>query len=159
MPFKDLREFLSLLEQKGDLLRTKKPVDVKFEISSYIRKTSDERGPALLFENVKNFDMPVVGGLFATRERAFLALETSPQDYVNKFQNALEHLVPPEIGFPRSLQGSDSHRQQRGPDAASDSDLLREGPGAVYHLGVVHQPRSEDRRKKYVDLPVAAQRT
>ena len=29
MPFKDLREFLSLLEQKGDLLRTKKPVDVK----------------------------------------------------------------------------------------------------------------------------------
>ena len=97
MPFKDLREFLSLLEQKGDLLRTKKPVDVKFEISSYIRKTSDERGPALLFENVKNFDMPVVGGLFATRERAFLALETSPQDYVNKFQNALERLVPPRL--------------------------------------------------------------
>jgi len=97
MPFKDLREFLSLLEQKGDLLRTKKPVDVKFEISSYIRKTSDERGPALLFENVKDFDMPVVGGLFATRERAFLALETSPQDYVNKFQNALERLVPPRL--------------------------------------------------------------
>ena len=97
MPFKDLREFLSLLEQKGDLLRTRKSVDVKFEISSYIRKTSDERGPALLFENVKNFTMPVVGGLFATRERAFLALETSPQDYVNKFQDALEHLMPPRL--------------------------------------------------------------
>ena len=41
MPFKDLREFLALLEEKGELLRTKKPVDVKFEISSYIRKTSD----------------------------------------------------------------------------------------------------------------------
>jgi len=97
MPFKDLREFLSLLEEKGDLLRTQKPVEVKFEISSYIRKTSDERGPALLFENVKNFDMPVLGGVFATRERAFLALETSPEDYVNKFQNALEHLVPPRL--------------------------------------------------------------
>ena len=97
MPFKDLREFLSLLEQKGDLLRTRKPVDVKFEISSYIRKTSDERGPALLFENVKNFNMPVAGGVFATRERAFLALETTPQDYVNKFQNALERLMPPKL--------------------------------------------------------------
>src|SRR5882724_2397558 len=97
MPFKDLREFISLLEAKGDLLRTQRPVDVKFEIASYIRKTSDERGPALFFENVKNFNMPVVGGIFATRERAFLALETSPQDYVNKFQNALERLVPPRL--------------------------------------------------------------
>jgi 2,5-furandicarboxylate decarboxylase 1 len=97
MPFKDLREFLSLLEQKGDLLRTRKSVDVKFEISSYIRKTSDERGPALFFENVKNFNMPVAGGVFATRERAFLALETTPQDYVNKFQNALERLLPPKL--------------------------------------------------------------
>jgi 4-hydroxy-3-polyprenylbenzoate decarboxylase len=49
MAFNDLRDFLSLLEQRGELLRTRKPVDVKYEISSYIRKTSDERGPALLF--------------------------------------------------------------------------------------------------------------
>jgi 2,5-furandicarboxylate decarboxylase 1 len=97
MPFKDLREFLALLEEKGELLRTKKPVDVKFEISSYIRKTSDERGPAIFFENVKNFGMPVVGGVFATRERAWLALETSPQDYVDKFQKALERLLPPKL--------------------------------------------------------------
>ncbi|MGH7826636.1 MAG: UbiD family decarboxylase [Candidatus Binatia bacterium] len=97
MPFRDLREFLSFLEKKGELLRTKKPVDIKYEISSYIRKTSDERGPALLFENVKDFNIPVLGGLFATRDRAFLALETSPQDYVNKFQSALERLVPPKL--------------------------------------------------------------
>ena len=97
MPFRDLREFLSFLETKGELLKTGKPVDVKYEISSYIRKTSDMHGPALLFENVKNFNMPVLGGLFATRERAFLALETSPEAYVNKFQSALEHLMPPRL--------------------------------------------------------------
>jgi UbiD family decarboxylase len=97
VPFNDLREFLTFLENKDELLKTKKPVDVKFEISSYIRKTSDQRGPALFFENVKNFNMPVVGGVFATRERAFLALETSSEDYVHKFQNALDHLLPPKL--------------------------------------------------------------
>src|ERR1700752_4482658 len=97
MPFRDLREFLTLLEEKGELLKTKKPVDVKFEISSYIRKTSDQRGPALLFENVKNSTMPVLGGIFATRERAFLALETSPRDYVYNFNHAPERLVAPKL--------------------------------------------------------------
>src|SRR6266480_6573975 len=97
MSFKDLREFLTLLEERGELLKTKKPVDLKFEISSYIRKTSDQQGPALLFEKVNNSAIPVLGGVFATRERAFLALETSPQDYVNKFQNALERLVLPRL--------------------------------------------------------------
>ena len=97
MSFKDLREFLTLLEERGELLKTKKPVDLKFEISSYIRKTSDQQGPALLFEKVNNSAIPVLGGVFATRERAFLALETSPQDYVNKFQNALDRLLPPKL--------------------------------------------------------------
>jgi UbiD family decarboxylase len=94
MPFRDLREFLTLLDSKKDLLRVKKPVDTRFEISAYIRKTSDRRGPAVFFEKVKGHDIPVVGGVFATRERAFLALECGPQNYVNKFQSALEHPIP-----------------------------------------------------------------
>jgi 4-hydroxy-3-polyprenylbenzoate decarboxylase/2,5-furandicarboxylate decarboxylase 1 len=97
MPFSDLREFITFLESRGELLRTNKPVDVKFEISSYIRKTSDQQGPALLFEKVKNFNMPGLGGVFATRERAFLALETSNEGYVHKFQNALDHLLAPKL--------------------------------------------------------------
>jgi 4-hydroxy-3-polyprenylbenzoate decarboxylase/2,5-furandicarboxylate decarboxylase 1 len=97
MPFNDLREFITFLESKGELIRTQKPVDVKYEISAYIRKTSDVQGPALLFDNVKEFAMPVLGGVFATRKRAFLALETSNEDYVNKFQNALDHLVAPKL--------------------------------------------------------------
>ena len=68
MPFNDLREFITFLESERELIRTQKPVDVKYEISAYIRKTSDEQGPALLFDNVKGFDMPVLGGVFATRE-------------------------------------------------------------------------------------------
>ena len=97
MPFNDLREFITFLESEGELIRTQKPVDVKYEISAYIRKTSDVQGPALLFDNVKGFDMPVLGGVFSTRKRAFLALETSNEDYVNKFQHALDHLLVPKV--------------------------------------------------------------
>jgi 4-hydroxy-3-polyprenylbenzoate decarboxylase/2,5-furandicarboxylate decarboxylase 1 len=96
MPFNDLREFVAFLESKGELIRTQKPVDAKFEISAYIRKTSDVQGPALLFDNVKGHTMPVLGGVFATRKRAFLALETSNEEYVYKFQKALDHLVAPK---------------------------------------------------------------
>ena len=97
MPFNDLREFIAYLESEGELIRTQKSVDVKYEISAYIRKTSDVQGPALLFDNVKGFEMPVLGGIFSTRKRAFLALETSNEDYVNKFQHALDHLVAPKL--------------------------------------------------------------
>jgi 4-hydroxy-3-polyprenylbenzoate decarboxylase/2,5-furandicarboxylate decarboxylase 1 len=97
MPFNDLREFIAYLESEGELIRTQKPVDVKYEISAYIRKTSDVQGPALLFDHVKGFEMPVLGGVFSTRKRAFLALETCNEDYVNKFQHALDHLVAPKL--------------------------------------------------------------
>lgn len=95
MAFKDLREFIALLEYKKELLRVKKPVDTKYEIAAYIRKTSDVKGPALLFEKVKNFDIPVIGGLFATRKRALLAMGVNDGQYLDKFLWALDHLVVP----------------------------------------------------------------
>ncbi len=97
MPFEDLRQFLALLEQKKELVRLSKPVDVRFEIAAYIRKTSDRQGPAILFDNIKGFNIPVLGGVFATRERALLALECDTHTCMDRFQSALEHLVPPRI--------------------------------------------------------------
>jgi 2,5-furandicarboxylate decarboxylase 1 len=95
MPFRDLREFIAHLEDQKELRRIRKPVDTKYEIAAYIRKTSDIKGPALLFENVNESKVPVLGGVFATRKRALLALEMSEKQYGEKFHQALEHLVPP----------------------------------------------------------------
>jgi len=83
------------LEDQKELRRIRKPVDTKYEIAAYIRKTSDIKGPALLFENVNESKIPVLGGVFATRKRGLLALETSEKEYGEKFHQALEHLVPP----------------------------------------------------------------
>jgi len=95
MPVRDLREFIAHLEDEKELRRIRKPVDTKYEIAAYIRKTSDIKGPALLFENVNQSKVPVLGGVFATRKRALLALETSEKQYGEKFHQALEHLIPP----------------------------------------------------------------
>ena len=95
MPFKDLREFIAYLEDRKELRRIRKPVDTKYEIAAYIRKTSDIKGPALLFENVNGSKIPVLGGAFATRKRGLLALEASEKEYAEKFHHALEHLMPP----------------------------------------------------------------
>ncbi|MGZ8436728.1 MAG: hypothetical protein ACXW6T_21870 [Candidatus Binatia bacterium] len=66
--FDDLRDFLAHLEDLGQLKLVKDEVSVKHEIAAGMRKTSDIEGPALLFENVKNYpDWRVLGGLFATR--------------------------------------------------------------------------------------------
>ena len=95
MPFRDLRQFIAHLEEQKELRRIRKPVDIKYEIAAYIRKTSDIKGPALLFENVNDSKVPVLGGVFATRKRALLALETSEKECAEKFHYALEHLIPP----------------------------------------------------------------
>ena len=57
MPFDDPRDFMEYLEERQELVRISDEVDPKFGISAYIRKTSDQQGPALFFENVKGNTM------------------------------------------------------------------------------------------------------
>ena len=99
MAFDDLREFISFLERENELRRIKKQVDPRHEIAAYIRKSSDTKGPALLFESVKNSDIPVVGGLLSTRHRVLLALGVAKDEYetyMGKFLHAMENLIAPK---------------------------------------------------------------
>jgi UbiD family decarboxylase len=54
MAIKDLREWISLLEKEGELARVKTEVDWDLEIGGVLRETMDRKGPALLFENIKD---------------------------------------------------------------------------------------------------------
>ena len=97
MPFDDPREFLACLEEEGDLVRVTAPVDVRYEIAAYIRKTSDEQGPAVLFERVEGFDMPAVGGLFAARRRVLRALEYAPGEAFDRFHGGIHSPIDPVL--------------------------------------------------------------
>ncbi len=97
MAITDLRQFIRLLEQDSELLRIDDEVDLKFDISGYIRNTSDVEGPALLFENVKGHSMPVVGGLYSSRRLMLKAMETSEEGAINHYLNAMQNLSEPHL--------------------------------------------------------------
>ena len=77
MPIEDLSEFVEKLEKAGELRRVKTQVDVDLEISEILSRVMYSNGPAILFENVKNYDMPVLANAFGSLKRLEIGLETS----------------------------------------------------------------------------------
>jgi len=69
MSFKNLQNFIEYLENKGDLLRISTEVSTELEISAITDRTIKSNGPALMFENVKGYDHPVVTNLFGSHQR------------------------------------------------------------------------------------------
>jgi len=74
MAFQDLREFIAFLEQHGQLQRVTAPVSADLEITEITDRVSKAGGPALLFENVRGYDMPVLINMFGSEERMSWAL-------------------------------------------------------------------------------------
>lgn len=76
MPIEDLGEFIEKIESAGELRRVKTQVDADLEIAEILRRTMYSNGPAILFENVKNHNMPVLGNAFGSMKRLEIGLET-----------------------------------------------------------------------------------
>ena len=77
MPIEDTSQFIEELERAGELKRVKTEVDTNLEIAEILRRTMYSNGPAILFENVKNYDMPVLGNAFGSLKRLEIGLETT----------------------------------------------------------------------------------
>jgi UbiD family decarboxylase len=103
MAYADLREYLSALEKKGKLKRVKKEVDKDWEVAAVCRqlfkKIPAHKRPALLFENVKNFPIPIAAGVLgASKEIYAVGLETDSVEGINqKWDRALENPIAPRI--------------------------------------------------------------
>ena len=97
MPYKDLREFIEVLEKEGELYRVKEKVSPILEITEIadrIMKMPDG-GKALLFENVEGYEgIPVLINAFGSEKRMKLALE------VENFEDIgwkLYRILKPEV--------------------------------------------------------------
>jgi len=98
MAYRDLRAFISLLKKRGLLRRITAEVEAELEITEITDRVCKTGGPALFFEKVKGYQIPVVTNLFGSLERVKLALEVTMLDeigpkLVHLFQRAGQPLT------------------------------------------------------------------
>ncbi|WP_267618499.1 UbiD family decarboxylase [Gordonia bronchialis] len=105
-PIKDLREGIELLKQQpGQFVSTDVEVDPQAELAGVYRKVGaggtvtrpTQVGPAMLIENVKGYDIPVIVGVLASRTRIATFLGADEKRLGQHMLNAMEHAQEPEV--------------------------------------------------------------
>ena len=106
-PYEDLREFLSVLEDAGKLIRITHEVNKDTELHPLVRLQfrglPDDRRKAFLFENVidskgRRYDGSVlVGGLSGSTDIYCLGLQCRPDEVPDRWVEAMENPIPPEM--------------------------------------------------------------
>ena len=96
MKYKDLRDFIQQLEQKGQLKRIHAEIDPRLEMTEICDRTLKQGGPALLFENPKGYDVPVLGNLFGTAERVAMGMGEDSVEALREVGTLLAFLKEPE---------------------------------------------------------------
>jgi 2,5-furandicarboxylate decarboxylase 1 len=69
----DLRSFVDLLDERGELVRVGREVEPRFELPALLEQL-EQSGKAFIFDNVKGASFPLVGGLLSSTERLGLAI-------------------------------------------------------------------------------------
>ncbi|OBX03954.1 3-octaprenyl-4-hydroxybenzoate carboxy-lyase [Gallibacterium genomosp. 3] len=96
MKYKNLREFIALLEEQGELKRISHEIDPYLEMTEIADRTLRKGGPALLFENAKGFSMPVLCNLFGTARRVALGMGQEDVSALREVGKLLAFLKEPE---------------------------------------------------------------
>ena len=97
MPYEDLREFIEKLESENELARIKREISPILEMSEIATRVVKAGGKALLFENPKGYDVPVLMNAFGSERRMKLALE------VQRFEEIGERMISAFKFRPSSL--------------------------------------------------------
>jgi 4-hydroxy-3-polyprenylbenzoate decarboxylase len=96
MKYRDLRDFIDLLESRGELRRVSVEVDPKLEMTELCDRVLRAGGPALLFENPKGSEIPVLGNLFGTPERVALGMGAESVESLREIGKLLAFLKQPD---------------------------------------------------------------
>lgn len=96
MKYNDLRDFIKKLEKKGELKRISYPVDPHLEMTEIADRVLRAGGPALLFENPKGYDMPVLANLFGTPKRVAMGMGEEEVAALREVGKLLAFLKEPE---------------------------------------------------------------
>lgn len=95
MAFKDNRQFIAKLEETGDLVRIKREIDWDLEAGATVRLSNESRGPATLFEKLKDYssDYRILGGPITTERRLRIAMGFPPDTHLAEVYRKYEYLI------------------------------------------------------------------
>jgi len=96
MKYKDLRDFIDLLEKRGQLKRISREIDPHLEMTEICDRTLRAAGPAILFENPRGSDIPVLANLFGTPERVALGMGEESVEALREVGKLLAMLKEPD---------------------------------------------------------------
>ncbi|MEI2675701.1 MAG: menaquinone biosynthesis decarboxylase [Chitinophagaceae bacterium] len=96
MQFKNLQQFIDLLEKEGELLRIKEFVNPNLEITEIADRFIKNDGPALLFENTGT-DFPLLINSMGSYKRMCMALGVNELDDIgNDIETLFKKMVAPK---------------------------------------------------------------
>src|SRR5881227_3033410 len=101
---KDLRDWIALLEREGELVRVSAEVDPDLEITEIVDRTVKVGGPALLFEQPKGAERPLLINQFGTERRMCLAFGVERLDDLGRRVADVLEMQPPE-GLVEKVKG------------------------------------------------------
>ncbi len=96
MKYRDLRDFIKQLEKQGELKRITVEVDPYLEMTEICDRTLKQGGPALLFENPKDSNIPVLANLFGTPHRVAMGMGAESVTELRGIGELLAYLKEPE---------------------------------------------------------------
>lgn len=96
MKYKDLRDFIAQLEALGELKRLKTEIDPALEMTEVCDRVLKAQGPAILFENPKGHQIPVLGNLFGTPQRVALGMGQESVGALREVGKLLAYLKEPD---------------------------------------------------------------
>ena len=103
-PPRDLRAWIALLEREGELRRISAEVDPDLEITEITDRMVKSGGPALLFENPKGSQHPLLINQFGTERRMCMAFGVEKLDDVAAKLGDVLDMQPPQ-GFVEKVKG------------------------------------------------------
>lgn len=104
--YKNLKDYLAVLEKQGELIRIKEPVSTNLEIAEITDRVSSARdgGKALLFENTGT-KFPVVTNIFGSDKRIAMALGVKDvEDFTTKIDKLFSSAMTPKNNLADKLQ-------------------------------------------------------
>ena len=96
MKYNDLRDFILQLENAGQLKRVSVEIDPYLQMTEVCDRTLRAGGPALLFENPKGSNIPVLANLFGTAQRVAMGMGQNSTEALREVGKLLAYLKEPD---------------------------------------------------------------